>query len=169
VLKILILLSAALPLSLKAYNCASTQLREKYTKEREQNDLQRVYKVSLYLGVFLNIPWYVSSAPTPPNGRLGGIYSLPTLLGVGQKAATFCREAHRTVRCGHCLLSGVCHVSRPLDPTVATLRPLGTPNSPVAHQTVRCDSMTVGLSNVADADCAAYRWSGARLGHRTVR
>jgi hypothetical protein len=28
------------PLSLKAYNCASTQLREKYTREGEKNDLQ---------------------------------------------------------------------------------------------------------------------------------
>jgi hypothetical protein len=40
VLKILILLLAALPLSLKAYNCVSTQTREKYTIEGEQYDLQ---------------------------------------------------------------------------------------------------------------------------------
>jgi hypothetical protein len=39
-LKILILLSATLPLFLKAYNYATTQLREKCTKEGEQNDLQ---------------------------------------------------------------------------------------------------------------------------------
>jgi hypothetical protein len=29
--------------------------------------------------------------------------------------------------------------------------------------------MTVGLADVADADCAADRWSGARLAHRTVQ
>jgi hypothetical protein len=34
--KILLLLSAALPLSLKAYNFASIQTREKYTRERER-------------------------------------------------------------------------------------------------------------------------------------
>jgi hypothetical protein len=58
--KILILLSATLPLSLKAYNCASAQPREKYTKEREQNNLQWVYKVLLHLGVLHYMPWYVS-------------------------------------------------------------------------------------------------------------
>jgi hypothetical protein len=34
------LLSVALPLSLKAYKCASTQTREKYTIDGEKNDLQ---------------------------------------------------------------------------------------------------------------------------------
>jgi hypothetical protein len=54
-------------------------------------------------------------------------------------------------------------------PTVATLQPLGTPDSLVVHWTVRCDLMTVGLADVADADCAADPWSGVRLAHRTVR
>jgi hypothetical protein len=93
----------------------------------------------------------------------------PTLLAVAKKAATFCRRAHRTVRCGHFSLSGACHVSRPLDPIVATLRPLGTPDSPATHRTVRCDLMIVGLADIVDADYAADRWSGARLAHRTAR
>jgi hypothetical protein len=67
VLKILILLSTALPLSLKAYNCASTQLREKYTKEGEQNDLQWVYKVLLHLGVLHTLKWPVGVVFIGPN------------------------------------------------------------------------------------------------------
>jgi hypothetical protein len=54
-------------------------------------------------------------------------------------------------------------------PTVATLRPLGTPDSPVAHRTVLFGLMTVGLADVVGADCAADRWLGAQLAHRTVR
>jgi hypothetical protein len=81
------------------------------------------------------MPWYVSWAPTPWNGRLGVFIASPTLLAVGQKATAFCRRAQRTVRCTpdkHYSLSGalprqptieVCS-SRPLDPTVT--------------QTVRC-------------------------------
>jgi hypothetical protein len=42
---------------------------------------------------------YVSWAPTPPNNRLGVFIDSPTLLAVGQKAATFCRRAYQTVRC----------------------------------------------------------------------
>jgi hypothetical protein len=49
------------------------------------------------------------------------------------------------------------------------LRPLGTLDSPVAHRIVRCDLMTVGLADVADANCAADRWSGVRLAHRIVQ
>jgi hypothetical protein len=66
-------------------------------------------------------------------------------------------------------MSGACHISRPLDLTVATLRPLGTPDSLVAHRIVRCDLMTVGLADVAGADCAADHWSGVRLVHQTVQ
>jgi hypothetical protein len=113
--------------------------------------------------------WYVSWAHTPPNGWLGVFIVSPTLLAVGQKTATFCQRAHQTVRCGHCSLSGAYHVNRPLDPTVPTLRPLGTVDGPVAHRTVRCDLMTVGLADVDGADCAADRCSGGRLAHRTVR
>jgi hypothetical protein len=36
-----------------------------------------------------------------------------------------------TVRCEHCSLSGACHVSWSLDPTVATLGPLGAPDNPM--------------------------------------
>jgi hypothetical protein len=97
---------------------------------------------------------------------VGGYYSLPTLLVVGRKAATLCRWAHRTE---HCSLSGAFHVTRPLDLTVATLRPLGTPDSPLVHRKVRCDLMTVSLADVAGADCAADRWTGVRLAQRTIR
>jgi hypothetical protein len=46
------------------------------------------------------MPWYVAWAPTPWNGRLGGIYRpQPHFLAVEQKAAAFYRQAHRTVRC----------------------------------------------------------------------
>jgi hypothetical protein len=100
---------------------------------------------------------------------VGGVFiTSPTLLANGQKVGAFCRRAHRIVWCEHCSLSGTCHVSRPLDPTVATLQPLGTPDSSLAHQTLRCDMMTVGLADVADANDAADRWSCARLAHQIV-
>jgi hypothetical protein len=47
--------------------------------------------------------WYVSWAPTPPNGRLGVFIASPTLLAVGHKGAAFCRRAHRTYTV-HCLV-----------------------------------------------------------------
>jgi hypothetical protein len=54
-------------------------------------------------------------------------------------------------------------------PTIATHRPLGTPDSPMAYRTVRCDLMTVGLANVADADYMADRWAGVPLAHWIVQ
>jgi hypothetical protein len=87
------------------------------------------------------MPWYVSWAPTPPNGRLGGIYSLPHNYSRWIEVAAFCWRAHRTVQCTsniHYSLSealprqptvGKC-ISRSLDPTVTqTVR--CTPDSPV--------------------------------------
>jgi hypothetical protein len=96
--------------------------------------------------------WYVAWSPTPLNVCLGGIYRLPTLLAVGQKAAAFCRRAHQIVRCApdiHYSLSGVCHVSRSLGSVAVDLwiRPL--PRLSGAHRTVWCYSPrapVVGLS-----------------------
>jgi hypothetical protein len=98
------------------------------------------------------MPWYVAWAPTPWNGRLGGIYSLPHDYSRWTEVVAFCRRTHRIVRCPpdmHCSLSaalprqptvGVCS-SRPLDPTVT--------QTVSAHRTVRCYSPrapVVGLS-----------------------
>jgi hypothetical protein len=55
------------------------------------------------------MPWYVAWAPTPLNGRLGGIYSLPPNYSRWTESCCFCRRARRTVRCTpdmHCSLSG---------------------------------------------------------------
>jgi hypothetical protein len=50
---------------------------------------------------------------------------------------------------------------------------LGTPDSPMAHRTVRCGLVTVGAGHASPADCAADRWRGWLTGqssaHRTVR
>jgi hypothetical protein len=155
-LKILILLSVALPLSLKAYKCASTQTREKYTIDGEKNDLQWVYKVLLHLGVFHTCIWTPRGpfiAPREPLAVGSSNGKQPTFLV--------------------CVCTGQWAIIDFLPflakPTVATLRPLGTPDSPVVHQTVQCDLMTVGLAEVASADCAVDRWPGTRLAHRTVR
>jgi hypothetical protein len=43
------------------------------------------------------------------------------------------------------------------------------PSVPLAHQTVRCDQLTVGAGHASPADCAADRWPRAPLAHRTVR
>jgi hypothetical protein len=105
---------------------------------------------------------------------IGGIYP-PTLLVVGQKATTFCRRVHQT---GQCSLFCAYHINRPLPPfdhlphrTVRwrTGQSDGAPDSPLAHWTVWCGLMTVGLPDVAGADYAADRWSGAWLAHYTVQ
>jgi hypothetical protein len=87
------------------------------------------------------MPWYVAWSPTPLNGRLGGIYSLPHNYSHWIEEAAFCRRVDRTVRCTpdkHYSLSGalamsadrwVCS-SRPLDPIVTQIVQC-TPDSPV--------------------------------------
>jgi hypothetical protein len=47
--------------------------------------------------------------------------------------------------------------------TVASLWSHGTPDSPVAHQTVRYRLVTVGRAHIAPANPAVDRWPGARL------
>ena len=81
-----------------------TQTREKYAIEGEQNDLQRVYKVLLHLGVLLNMPWYVFWAPTPPNGRLGVFIASPYTSSCWTESTSFLStgapdRALFTVRC----------------------------------------------------------------------
>jgi hypothetical protein len=53
--------------------------------------------------------------------------------------------------------------------TVVDCWSLGTPDSPVAHWTIRCGPVTVGWADVACTDCVVDHWPGARLPHRTVR
>jgi hypothetical protein len=44
------------------------------------------------------MPWYVASAPTPSNGRLGDVFIGPnSIIAVGGKLQL--SVAHRTVRC----------------------------------------------------------------------
>jgi hypothetical protein len=96
---------------------------------------------------------------------VGVVFIAPTpKLAVGQKAITFYRRAHRTVRCptGQALCSvrcmprqpavGVCS-SRPLDPTVTRVSG--------AHRTVRCYSPTTPF-------CGPSAQT-VRLSHRTIR
>jgi hypothetical protein len=91
----------------------------------------------------------------PSKWSVGGIYSLPSLLAVGQKTTAFCRRAHRIVWCAsdiHCSLSGVYHVNRPLGSVAVDrwIRPL--PRLSGAHRTVRCYSLKAAVVGLY-ADC----------------
>jgi hypothetical protein len=55
------------------------------------------------------------------------------------------------------------------EPTVASRWSLGTPDSLVAHLTVRCSLVIVGQADVARADCATDYWPDGRMAHRTLR
>ena len=80
----------------------------------------------------------------------------------------FCRLAHRTVRCttGHCpvRISFLLWRSRPLAlwSRWRTGHVRCTPDSPVPPS-------SRWLGHVSRADCAADRWPGRLLAHRTVR
>jgi hypothetical protein len=122
--------------------------------------------VLLHLGVFLYMPWNVSWAPTPPNGRLGGIYSLPDTSSRWTESNNFLSTGapDSPVR----TRQGIVHCPVPATSVDRWIRPL-LPFGHLAHRTVWCDLMTVGLADMADTDCAAGRWSGVRLAHRTIR
>jgi hypothetical protein len=148
-------LSAALPLSLKAYKCASTQTREKHTIDGEQYDLQIVYKTLMNLGVFHTFKWSIGVVFIGPNPISSCWTESSSFLSTG--------APYSPVRTGQ----GIVHCPVHATSVDRWIRPLV--RLPGARRTVRCGLMTVGLANVADADCAADRWSGARLAHRTVR
>jgi hypothetical protein len=48
-------------------------------------------------------------------------------------------------------------------------KPTVEPLVPLAHRTVRCDQVTVGLVHVSPVDRASNCWPRAQLIHRTVR
>jgi hypothetical protein len=55
------------------------------------------------------MPWYVAWAPTPPNDRLGGIYSLPHTSSRWTEMSSFLSTDAADI---HCSLSGASHISR---------------------------------------------------------
>jgi hypothetical protein len=136
----------------------------------ERNTQDRESKMFFYESTKCCYTWESS---TYVYGHLGGPFIAPREpLTVGSSngkqsvfpvcVCTGLSGAHRTVT-----VANFFHFLA--KPTVATLRPLGTPDNPVVHRTVRCDLMTVGLADVVVADCAADRWAGVRMAHRTVR
>jgi hypothetical protein len=109
------------------------------------------------------MPWYVSWAPTTPNGRLGGIYNLPHT------------SSHWTKSNNSLSMGAPDSPVQPLFPVRCSAMSVDRwirllpPFSHLAHRTVQCDLMTVGLADVAGTDCAVDRWSGVQLAHRTVQ
>ena len=118
----------------------------------------------LHLGVFHYMPWYVSWALTPPNDRLGAIYSLPHTSSCWTESSNFLSTGtpDSPVRTRHtCSLSGACHVSRLLNSVAVDhwIRPLTRLSG--AHRTIRCYGLRapfVGLSAQI-----------VRVSHRRVR
>jgi hypothetical protein len=93
-LKILLLLSATLPLSLKAYNFASTQTREIHKRERERIDPNDVWTCWMLLFTCwrrLGVPFIVPRGLRAVGASFGS--SLPSL-SVGAPDFPVC---HRTV------------------------------------------------------------------------
>jgi hypothetical protein len=96
------------------------------------------------------MPWYVSWDPTPPNGWMGSIYSLPhtssrwteinNFLSMGAPDSPM-RTGHGTVYCSVTATS--------VDRWIRPLPHFGH----LAHRTVRCNLMIVGLADVVGADC----------------
>jgi hypothetical protein len=76
----------------------------------------------------------------------------------------FCPRAHRTVWCTpDCPVhigQWTVHDSNPClaKPAIANFWSHGTPDSPVAHQTVRCDLVTVGRAHVAPRWSRGWHW-----------
>jgi hypothetical protein len=111
------------------------------------------------LGVLLHAPRGPFYSPKAARNRWSFIW---------KAIVAFCPWAHRTVNCvwspsfsgeaDHC-----CH------------DPLGTPDSPVAHRTVRCGLVTVGSGHASLANCATDRWhrrgwlTGQSGAHQTVQ
>jgi hypothetical protein len=108
------------------------------------------------------MPWYVAWAPTPWNGRLGGIYSLPHNYSRWTKAVAFYRRVHRTVRrtpenTVHCPVP--CHVSGPLGSVVVDRWIWPLPRLSSAHQTVWCYNLRAPGCGPLYADCLVSHWS----------
>jgi hypothetical protein len=105
------------------------------------------------LDVFLHAPRGPFYSPKAARSRW--VHSRKAIL-------TFCRLAHRTVRCttGHCpvRISFLIWRSRPLQSWSRWC----TGPCPVPHP-------TVGTCHASRADSAADRWPGWLLAHRTVR
>jgi hypothetical protein len=137
-LKILLLLSSSLPLSLKAYNFASTQTREIHKRGRERIDPNDVWTCWLHLCHCwrrLGLPFIVPKGLEAVGALFGS--SQPYLVA----SAPGCPVRHRTVN------SASSKCGREF--------PDWLPSFSVGHRTVQCAIWSLALADVAASRCTA--------------